>query len=443
MSARISLSRAALFFVCALFFAARASAQNADGEAEAGARILDAQAQADEAQDIGTQAINGRIEISKIEIVGLKRTKESFVQNVLKDFVGADAFEVDLNDVETKLQEQGLFSEIAAQIVLSSDSATLLVTVKEKLSFLVVPFVMGSNDGVMGGLGAMDMNAFGMKNMALATGVFSKTMQMGMLLWSKPALDARHPGFMANAMVNHRSKEYATFDDDTICEYDMLPVSGSISLRGIITRFLDYSVGALYKYIHYFDDDGDNLGDMHLGFLSASLSASKKEWTGFFMNTSSAAVSAEIGCDFASPVKAMGEVSLRANWQFKIIPRMKIDLSFAGCMAMNKPIAARPDKGSAGSSVLYSGFVTDKIASLKILYEAALFKAKFLTLSLYASYEAVIAADFDDSFVWSMGPGAGAKVYLNRIALPALAGGVAYDIKHNHFNFVISLGMGM
>lgn len=384
--------------------------------------------------------------ITQAEIIGLKRTKESYVQNVLKDFVGIETSDTYSNEVLTKLQEQGIFSDIAVVIAVAEDgkNAVLEVTVKEKWSFLAVPFIMGSNDGVMGGFTVMDTNAFGMKNMFLATGVFSKNMQMGMFMYSKPALDAFHPGFMVNASINHNSREFTDFDDNKICEYDMMPVGFVAKLQGIIIHNLTYSVGAKYQYIKYFDDDGFDLNDDHILTANVAINLNKNEWNGIFMISSGVNLSGSIGYNFAESDGIMGELSLNANYQFPIIKRMKIDITTAGAIAFNKDnyFNLLPGKGSVASSIGYSNFIANKVASLKFMYEAAILKMKIFTLSLYATYEGLIANDYGDNFVWTMGPGIGAKLYLNQIAIPAIMGGASYDINHNRFNFVISVGMG-
>ncbi|MDE5614200.1 MAG: hypothetical protein K2I74_06080, partial [Treponemataceae bacterium] len=108
-------------------------------------------------------------EITSVRFSGLKRTRESYMQKVLAQFVGADSDVLDLGEVETVLRSEGLFSEIAVSF--SEDGATIHVAVTEKWSFIPLPFCSYTNDGFMGGLILMDNNAFGQKNTLMVGGV--------------------------------------------------------------------------------------------------------------------------------------------------------------------------------------------------------------------------------------------------------------------------------
>ena len=161
--------------------------------------------------------------VSSIKFTGLKKTKESYMQNLLKDFVGKDSGEINLNEIETILQAEGLFSEINLNFENAENSAiagesensgdaektenstvTLNVTLKEKITFLPLPFASYSSDGFMGGFMLMNMNAFGRKNNLILGGVFSKNTQMGLLMFSKPAGDLKHPGFGTFTNFSHK-----------------------------------------------------------------------------------------------------------------------------------------------------------------------------------------------------------------------------------------------
>ena len=123
---------------------------------------------AEENQDVK----NGSL-VSFIKIEGLGRTKESYMLSVLGKYVGIPESRIDLHEVKVTLEELELFSE--TEVSLQKDEngeAVLFVKVKEKWSFIPVPFFMySSSTGFMGGAFVMDMNAFGIKDNYVVGGV--------------------------------------------------------------------------------------------------------------------------------------------------------------------------------------------------------------------------------------------------------------------------------
>ena len=99
-------------------------------------------------------------QIETIEIIGLKKTDESYVQSLLKEYCGKESSSVDAADVETVLQAEGIFSEVHVFV----NEEKISIEVKEKITFLPLPFASYSSDGFMGGFVLMNMNAFGRKN---------------------------------------------------------------------------------------------------------------------------------------------------------------------------------------------------------------------------------------------------------------------------------------
>ena len=68
-------------------------------------------------------------------------------------------------------------------------------------------------------------------------------------------------------------------------------------------------------------------------------------------------------------------------------------------------------------------------------------KKKAATVSVYGSYESVIARDVDDEIELAHGPGGGLLIYLKQIAFPAVAFGFAYNMPQNVWQYVVSLGV--
>lgn len=200
--------------------------------------------------------------VSSIKFNGLKKTKESYMQNLLKDFIGKDSGEVNFNEIETILQAEGLFSEISMDFENDENfpvaeqnenpGVTLNVNLKEKITFLPLPFASYSSDGFMGGFMLMNMNAFGRKNNLITGGVFSKNMQMGLLMFSKPAGDIKHPGFGTFTNFSHKENEITDFDDNTLFKFDSINFRERLNFTEKLNKYFSLEVGTEYFYGHFF-----------------------------------------------------------------------------------------------------------------------------------------------------------------------------------------------
>ena len=62
-------------------------------------------------------------------------------------------------------------------------------------------------------------------------------------------------------------------------------------------------------------------------------------------------------------------------------------------------------------------------------------------LSLYGDYQLVYTRDSDKEYKFEHGRNAGTRVYLAKIAFPALAMGLAYNVPHHRWQFSAAMGV--
>ena len=185
-----------------------------------------------------SEPVSAQPVITEIKITGLKKTKPAYMQQVLEKYKGVPITQIDLDEVETTLQAEGLFSESEAEITRNENGELILsVTVTEKISFIPLPFLSySSSTGFMGGLMLMDTNAFGVKDQYIVGGIFSGSMQMGVMSFSKPSLSRTKPGFSINGSFMHRDNTFQDTDEKTFLEYENIGASATFSITDKITE---------------------------------------------------------------------------------------------------------------------------------------------------------------------------------------------------------------
>lgn len=391
--------------------------------------------------------------ILSIKFIGTKRTKDSYLQKTVKNFIGAPATEETLHKLETVLQTQNLFSAIKfelsenaeAEAAGGSENASkgvqVKVLVKEKISFLPLPFVSGSSDGFSAGLFIMNMNAFGQKDMITVGGIGGSSRIFGMGTYVHPA-KVGEPGAMVFASGNKSSSKKTNADGDKILEYDSFGINTSGRLLLKLDRFNSLSFGLGYKGF-FLDGDydfGDRLYTRNLGNFTGGWSISAQDWNGVFLSASSLSLSSDTSADNKGRVVEV--ISAKAVLQQPISQNLRFNSVLGGAATFNGLITDFSGEDAAGVTILDNNFDSERLAGLSTGLEYALFKLKMGIISVYGNYEAVFAQDYDDTLDFSQGFSAGGKLYLSQLAMPALSFGLNYNATKKVMGFAFSLGMG-
>lgn len=381
-------------------------------------------------------------EITKVKIQGLKRTNEDYIMQTLNRFKGQDDAALDLKAVEGAMEAYGLFSEVSAQAVKEAGEVTLIVTVKEKVSFLPIPMAMGSGDGWIAGLILMDMNAFGRQDIFIAGGLFGPNLQMGMLTFTKPPRGILRPGFtVGGSFINSTDVKYTDFDNNTYEKEDNIKAGGNLSLILPLSRHFTASLGGEYAFCH-FDEGAWDPGHLLLG--KASLNCHSLKAGDWFTLEREASAAGRAGADLGDGYTAVQEVSGSAHFQFPIANRARLESAISGILQHNIRVPFQATRSDVGSSIIVGNFHSERLACARALCEVGIVRGKYAMLSMYGSFEGVIAEDRMDGrsdAVWAVGPSLGAMVYLKRIIFPAIKGGVSYNINQNRFLAAFSVGM--
>lgn len=399
--------------------------------------------------EVAPEVISTREEarITRISFAGLKRTRESYMQTVLQKYLGIPARELDLGSVEVTLRDQGLFSEIAAVCEADgSGECTLRITVKEKISFLPIPFAMySSGTGFMGGLAVIDTNAFGVRDTYLFGGAFSKSMQTAITMFSKPSLSLKKPGFNASALFVHSGSELHDGNDSLVLDYRTIGGKASVSLTDKLSEHMSAAIGARYAYTNVsLEEDYAAYASVfkthHAFSATAEWSARFPEANEWFLSEKSIRLSGDL--TFFST----GGNSQSMNAQFTFqqpLPaaRLRILAKGAGHISRGEPFSMWESQAAVGTTIMPSDFASQKMLGIHLGVEFGIVKAKIATFSIYGLYEQFFGEDFDGSGILNFGYSAGVKMYLSKIAFPALSAGVSHNLSQRRLKFSAVFGI--
>ena len=377
--------------------------------------------------------------ISGFEFEGLKRTKETYLLKVLQKYIGASCDDETIAAIENELREQGLFSSITVQEIPSesnADGATVKIVLKEKISFLVLPFGAFSNGGLMGGAAMLDQNAFGEKDTFLLGGMIAKDSYTVLSSFRKPSVDMTHPGFSISGTYSKQKTEIDTLEGDELSKLEQHEVYAEASLTEKFSTHFSGSVGINYTGNYFVDKSLDNI---HIIAFHPTLKYEVSDWNGVFTSEKTFEVSGNIGCttdgDFVTTQK------IHASIQQPVISRLRLLIEACLSNQYNMPIIDQQTRSSVSNNLLPSNFHSPKMLSSNFGLELATVQTKFAMLSVFGVYQVVIVKDYDETTDMSYGPGAGIRLYLSTINLPAVGMGLYYNIPHEAFEFGVSMGV--
>jgi hypothetical protein len=375
--------------------------------------------------------------ITSVEVTGLKRTKTKVTDYALGKFIGRDAESLDINEVKAAVLDTGVLEPVSVEFL--PEDGRLLVHVEEKWSFFPVPLIMVNSGGTNFGLFLADTNALGLRDQAAVGGMYGSDGWMGMALYRNTPERNNFPGWNTMFMYSRREKEEQDREEQTLRSYEAAFFQAVFGLEYPFTRKLNLSLTFSFTDIQILDPvlDAPEEGGRNIGFsLSAAYRSSS--WDGYLLSERSFSLS--YGYMPAFVGSSFHELGMRFVFAFPVVPGFLASLKGE---ANAKDGAGKVFEDSPrGVDILPAKFSALHYAGALAGLEKYLLKTRQGTLSVFASWQAVVSSGSLSGKTFDHGPAGGVRFYLSRIAIPALGFTVAYNMTTSLPQFSFSLGMG-
>ncbi len=397
--------------------------------------------------------------IGEIEVTGNTRSLDSTVKRISDIETGSFLSEGAVAQARINLKKSGLFAEVdikaadcrpdAAEV--DGDNAVrLILEVEDKWTLIPVPFFSSDGESVMGGLVVIESNLLG-TGKQLVSGVMGGTDGLsGFAVFADPALLRSNWQFSLSASGGLGEEEIATPDGKTALTFNSESYGGSF---GLGYRFGNRFEAGFRARIEQ-HELGDISGPSTAGLSSAQLTDEIGE--------SQQQLGLQARYDATVPYGALlkgFETAARASYSFvqdssavdaqaalnlPTTAGQRLRLLAAGGYGDRPLISEEPVSGRDGFRTLPFGKATaDDYWSAALAYDVPVLTQDWGAMVISSFYEhgwyrSSAVGEFD-----FYGPGAGFRIYLRRIALPALGVDVAYNLESGRTVFSVAVGMRM
>ncbi|MDR1931946.1 MAG: hypothetical protein LBQ57_03880 [Spirochaetales bacterium] len=382
--------------------------------------------------------------VTEISISGLERTRDHVARYHLKKFIGREAAGLDFDEVKAAVLDTGMLEPLSVELEAKpgGEGYILKVTVEEKWAIIPLPMFNYSSDSLTAGGIIVDTNAFGLGDTFAIGGTYMTEGWNVLALYEhKPSQDYV-PGWEFGGLYSREERRDTNQKDEDIRRFKLDAIIASFGLSYALSDNLTASIAFLFQQGTLLDS-GDPLlapaDDARAMGLSPALSWEESSWDGYLLSRRNATLKYDwtAGIDFPS----FYAVSLEAIYEKSLIPGFRLNLQSGIVYSPNATVFFEKDPSAALVDILPDTFAARSYAGLSLGLEKYLYRFSWGTLSLLTAYQAVWSEGSILGEELDQGAAGFLRLYLSKIALPALGIGMAYNVSSGYRRMVISLGI--
>ena len=384
---------------------------------------------------------DGADRIASISISGLKRTKLSTAERPLRRFIGRETDGLEADEVRAAVLDTGVLEPVSIEI----NGQTLSVTVREKWAIFPVPVFMISSGGILAGLAFYDANAFGLADNFFLAGLYQTGGWSAAAGYIHNSQGGRLPGWNGMATYTREERHDSNQNNADLRRFNQDSISVNTGINIPLIKDTDLlSASALASYGgRFLRKSGKTLnapeGDLMLFGAGTELGARRSSWDGFLLSEESASVRYfyRISPDGFS----YHSVRFRGVWEKSLVPGFRVNIKTGALFEPEVPVLFESSPSVSQVAILPGDFSAMNYAGISAGLEKYIYKFRAGTISLQAAYQLVyssgsILGDSVDHGILGL-----LVFYLNRIAIPALGLGIAYNVRGNYLQGSFALGM--
>jgi hypothetical protein len=384
--------------------------------------------------------------LRRVVVLGLNRTDENVVRQFVTIRPGEPISAADAEEVRTQIERLRIFSQTRVELIERESNAPcrelcdLKISVREKWSLYPIPVYVRYRDTEIGGGFAVESNFLG-QNKGLAVGALTSNRGWQALVgftdphigYSRFTTTFRY--LTGKVFIEDATPAGIVTDSYTMMRHDFQSATGYQWLSG-------FFAGVIAGYRSAVLSESAPLAPASVMNLGVRLRFSNVTPEGFFQSGYESTLDVERGIAFAG--EELRVISSASAMHFRIA-RFQFLSALASFQYSAYPRQLEQRLGGwQGTRTLPALLVpADRFAFAAVNYQVALFTFPWATFAALAFVDAGSAAHDRESPIYFWGPGAGVRMYLTEITVPALGVDAARDMLSQQVQISFFIGYNL
>lgn len=383
--------------------------------------------------------------LTRIDVTGLKRTNERVVRQYLDAQPGDAADSVDTEALRSYLERLRIFSRV--EVTLREQDGTpcrrecvLTIDVKEKWSLYPIPVYVKYRDTEIGGAFLVESNAFGENKGVAAGALISNRGWQALLGYTDPHIGYSRISTTMRYLTGRVFIEDATPQGEILRSYTLLRHDFQ-SATGYQWRS-GFFLGVLAGYRSAEVLDRAWIPSASVMNLGVRLRYSSVTPVDFFQTGFESTFDSEKGIAFTG--EDLHTVSSASAFHIKTFKRQFFSILFSFQYShYPQPLEQRLG-GWQGTRTLPALLIpADKFTVAAVNYQVGFLQFSWATFAALAFFDAGTARRDGETPITFYGPGAGLRMYLTEITIPALGVDLARDIPSEQVQVSFFIGYNL
>jgi Surface antigen variable number repeat len=391
-------------------------------------------------------------QIASIRIEGLRRTRESVIINLIEIRPGDPVTEGLESEIEARLIKSGLFADVAVSLVHGKNrnlddpafgSVDLIIVLDEKWTLVPIPYFSSDGDEFSGGLILLESNLLGWNKQLISAGFGGTAGFSGFFLYLDPSLFGSNWSLSLSTGSGTAETENLRPDGELVRKLNLTQQNAAFGIGYRLSpevrarMRLAVATWQIDEFTPGLDTTEIEDGNYIEPAIQLRYDATRP------LDVLLVGPEAEIS---ARGVSSQGgwEVSGRGSFSFPLFKNHRLRLAGSGGYGEMPPLAEQQISGRDGYRTLpYQAVSADRWSSAAVFYDLPVASAGWGALVLSQYWEGGI---YDTEVLQPQlfyGPGGGFRVYIRKIAIPALGLDVAYNMADPDWVFSFTVGMRM
>jgi len=392
-------------------------------------------------------AAHGDLSVTGVEVRGLSRTRDSIVLREIPVTEGMPLSSFSPDDAVQELRKLNLFHAVSIDYEPNERGVHVVAHLKEKWTLIPIPAIKFAGDYQSYGAFITESNFLGLKKTLYGGGAWSPTngwrAQFGYI---DPALSGSRFTMSMMALVGDELFENHSGDGELIQRFNAFHLKGEITAGYKIYKNHTLSLLTMYR-------QGDTVSVSSPLEEPPSVKVLYQGTRYTFRNLNFQKVFTfgwRVVLDYSRGIALNGNASghnqsrLVAAYSFPLFSSHRMTLLARGGAGKLPAVFEERIAGTPGFKTLKANEVSaDFFIAGVVTWEYPLWSHSLVTVAAAASWEQGAFKKDDMPAENAFGPGAGLRLYLKKVTIPAVGLDVVYSIPQKETRFSFSMGVAM